>query len=164
VQCFPTANEKKVKKRKKSVESDSDDDESSNEATAATVQLGSCVDEPPLPGGYTGFCAGFYAPGSHPDDAEIIRRRQLAETWVAINAALGRDVGCRQAENRWYHSLKTSPAGKEAVLQKVEKKVEKKAAKKTPLGKLSSVDALERYHQECAPLSASGTSAFDTCI
>ena len=52
---------------------------------------------------------------------------------------------------------------------KAVEKAEKKAVKAGPptkkkLSRLSSVGALERYEQECAPLSASGTSAFDTCI
>ena len=41
-----------------------------------------------------------------------------------------------------------------------EKAKAEKAEKKTrPLGRLSTADALVRVQQECAPLSASGTSA-----
>ena len=60
-------------------------------------------------------------------DSEIVRLWASGASWPAITAALGRDVGCRRAENRWHNCLKTSPAGKEAVLAKEAKKAEKAA-------------------------------------
>jgi hypothetical protein len=62
---------------------------------------------------------------THPDDSEIVRLWASGESWPAIAAALGRDV--EVAKRRWHKCLKTSPAGKEAVLAKdAAKKVEKR--------------------------------------
>jgi len=142
-------------KRKKSVESESDSDDES--AAAADCSL---IVAPPRK---------CYAAGTHPDDSEIVRLVADGQTWAAITAALGRHVGCRRADNRWHNSLKTSPAGKEAVLEAKEAEKKDKEAKEAKeaaprLGSLSSAGALVLYQEECAPLSASGTSAFDTCI
>ena len=65
--------------------------------------------------------------GTDPDDSEIVRLWESGKSWPAITAALGRDVGCRRAHDRWHNCLKTSPAGKEAVLCLGSKKEAKEA-------------------------------------
>ena len=87
----------------------------------------SCGVAPPRWGGRVGGTAlSRGAPAAvSAADSEIVRLWESGESWAAIAAALGRDVGCRRARDRWYNHLKTSPAGKEAVLAQEAKKAEK---------------------------------------
>ena len=98
----PTVKEKeqKVKKRKKPVESDSDD------VSAAAAD---CSRDDVSQSRHA-----YARAGTHPDDSEIVRLWASGASWPAIAAALGRDVGCQRAKDRWKNCLKNTPAGKEA--------------------------------------------------
>ena len=172
----PTVKEKKqkVKKIKKSV--DSSDDVSAATAAPAAARPAA---EPAFLCAHPD-CSGLPHRGCPGQSGLGSRRTQLEHVKEIHGGTPEAFVSCGVAPPRKKRTRDEVQAEKAAkAVEKAEKKAEKKAkeakavlakeAKEAKgaaprLGSLSSARALVRYQEECAPLSASGTSAFDTCI